>query len=446
LVTSSETMKIERINFQKLLEKFASRRDIDPELRRDIGSAMAETEVLSAWDQTLQVLRKLEARGLLETLGNVVRNGNLYLRFKDVRTGDVISFMKPPTEKIEVTPSLPPGLLRREDATRIESLFTSIATCRSEDELGSVLAGMLSTIRQMVSADYVAVHFIDDDIRAIFEKLADGSPEPRGRFAPSLVDRWVVEDGSCLHAPNIRSDATLNTYSDGVFASVAVVPLRCKGRTYGVLEVWSRLENHLTRDDLGFICLLAMLAAGLIKNAEDLESLIFRDPLTQVYNRGYLEDQLEREIERYKRTNEPVAFLMIDVDNFKQVNSRFGHPVGDLVLSTLGQLLGDKVRQIDVVARYGGDEFGIILPDTIKEHAYLTAERLRSVVGEHDFALTCPSLEDTSITISIGGAICPDDAMTKDELITKADRALAEAERAGKNRVVFISDIERGNS
>ncbi|HEC83111.1 MAG TPA: hypothetical protein ENI46_01325, partial [Firmicutes bacterium] len=169
-------MKIERINFQKLLEKFASRRDIDPELRRDIGSAMAETGVLSAWDQTLQVLRKLEGRGLLRALGSVVRNGNLYLRFKDVRTGDVISLMKPPTEKLEVTPSLPPGLLRREDATRIESLFTSIATCRSEDELGSVLAGMLSTIRQMVSADYVAVHFIDDDIRAIFEKLADGSP------------------------------------------------------------------------------------------------------------------------------------------------------------------------------------------------------------------------------------------------------------------------------
>ncbi len=439
-------MRIEKIGFQQLLEKLASRSDIDPELRRDIASAMAETETLIAWEQTLRVLTKLQRRGLVTNAGSIIKNGFDYLRFRDVKTGDVFSLMRPPAEKIEVSPSLPPGLLRREDTTRIEDLFTAIATCRSEDELGGVLVKMLSIIREMVSADYVAIHFVDDEIRAIFEKLSDGLPSPKERFAPELVDRWVINEGFCLHASNIRSDPGLKGYSNGLFASVAVVPLRCKGRTYGVLEVWSRIESHLTRDDLGFVSLLAMLAAGLIKNAEDLESLIFRDPLTQVYNRGYLEDQLEREIERYKRTNEPVAFLMIDVDNFKHVNTSFGHPVGDIVLSTLGQLLGDKVRQIDIVARYGGDEFGIILPDTIKEHAYLTADRLRKVIAEHDFAMTCPSIGDTSITISIGGAICPDDAMTKEELITKADRALAEAEREGKDRVVFISDIEKRNS
>jgi diguanylate cyclase (GGDEF)-like protein len=125
------------------------------------------------------------------------------------------------------------------------------------------------------------------------------------------------------------------------------------------------------------------------------------------------------------------------VDNFKQVNTRFGHPVGDVVLSAIGHLLEDKVRQIDVVSRYGGDEFGIILPDTIAEHALVTAERLRSVIEANEFAAACPELGDIRITISIGGAMCPDDAVTKENLIERADRALAEAERAGKNQVVF---------
>jgi diguanylate cyclase (GGDEF)-like protein len=299
---------------------------------------------------------------------------------------------------------------------------------------------MLATIRDMVSADFGAVYFTDQGIRDSIDRIIDGSPEAESRFAPSIIDRWVLEGGFCVHVPNLNRGKELKGYSaNGSFASVVAMPLRSRGKNYGVLEVWSRNASHFTTDDLGFLALLALLAAGMIRNAEHLETLIFRDPLTHVYNRGFMEDQLQREIERYKRTNEPVAFLLADVDNFKQVNTRFGHPVGDLVLSAIGHLLEDKVRQIDVVSRYGGDEFGIILPDTIGEHAVVTAERLRSVIEEHDFTAACPELGEMRITISIGGAICPEDAVSKETLIGRSDRALAEAERGGKNRVVFAS-------
>jgi diguanylate cyclase (GGDEF)-like protein len=247
----------------------------------------------------------------------------------------------------------------------------------------------------------------------------------------------VVDEGFCVHVPNLSRGPELRKYSEeGSFGSVVVMPLRSKGKNYGLLEVWSKRQSHFTTDDLGFLALLALLAAGMIRNAEHLETLIFRDPLTHVYNRGFMEDQLLREIERYKRTNEPVAFLLVDVDNFKQVNTRFGHPVGDLVLSAIGHLLDHKAKQIDGQNRNRADEFGIILPDTIGEHAVVTAERLRSVVEGHDFTSACPEL-GMNITISIGGAICPEDAVSKESLIEKADRALAEAERGGKNRVVF---------
>lgn len=431
-------MKTEKIGLRRLLKQIADRGGIDVELRREVARAVSEPDPLVAWEKTLEIMQGLQRAGNLVWLGVTEKNGERYIKFKDPDSGNVFSLMAPPTEKMEVLPSLPRGFVRKRDADKIESLFTSIATCRSEDELGGVLKTMLSTIREMVSADFSTVYLIDESIKDVIDRVGDGSPVPAARFAPALTDRWVVEDGFCVHVPDLDRSSDLKKFSgDGVFSSVVVVPLKCKGRTYGLLEVWSRMESHFTSDDLGFLSLLAMLAAGMIRNAEHLETLIFRDPLTHVYNRGFLEDQLEREIERYKRINEPVAFLLVDVDNFKDVNTRFGHPVGDLVLSAIGQLLEDKVRQIDVVSRYGGDEFGIILPDTIREHAYLTAERLRAVVEQHDFAMDCPAMSDMKITISIGGAICPDDAVTKENLIEKADRALAEAERSGKNCAVF---------
>ena len=436
--TFNSQMKTQRIGLQDLLREILSRDTLDTELRRDISSAISETDPLVAWEKTLEIMQRMQRDGGLKWVGVMEKNGDRYLKFRDPGTGDVFSLMEPPTVKAEVLPCLPRGFLRKKDAAKIESLFTSIATCRSEDELGGVLKRMLAVIRELVSADYGAVYFLDETLRAIVERVGDGTPAADQRFAPALTDRWVVEEGFCVHVPDLGRTVELQRYCSGRFRSVVVMPLRSKSRIYGILEVWSRMERHFTSDDLGFLSLLSMLAAGMIRNAEHLETLIFRDPLTHVYNRGFMEDQLQREIERFKRTNEPVSFLLIDVDNFKQVNTDFGHPIGDLVLSSLGHLLEDSVRQIDVVSRYGGDEFGIILPDTIADHAYLTAERLRSIVEDNDFAAACPEIGDTRITISIGGAICPDDAATKEDLIEKADKALAEAERAGKNRAIFF--------
>lgn len=432
-------MKTEKISLRSLLNKMLASDGTDTELRKSLHRALAEPDPLVAWEQTLEIMQAMSKSGRVRWLGVSERNGERYLRFQDPGSLDVFSLKEPPALKAEVAPFLPRGFVRKEDSDRIEMLFTSIATCRSEDELGGVLQRMLATIRDMISADYCVIHLSDESVRQIIAKVSDGSPEAPARFAPALVDKWVKDEGFCVNVPDLGREAELAKYSGGLFASVVVMPLRCKGKTYGVLETWSRLVGNFGDDDLGFLSLLAMLAAGMIKNAEHLETLIFRDPLTHVYNRGYLEDQLEREIERYKRTNEPVSFLMMDVDNFKQVNTNFGHPVGDLVLSAIAHSLEDKVRHIDVVARYGGDEFGIILPDTIGEHALMTADRLRGVIEATDFAAICPALGDAKITISLGGAICPFDAVTKDDLIEKADKALAQAERSGKNRVVFFS-------
>jgi len=432
-------MRTERIGIRKLLNEVLSSKIDDTELKREALRALSEPDSHVAWARVFALMKGLCSSGRLKYMGTVDRDGARFARFGDADGGNVYSLREPATTKAEVIPFLPRGFVRPEDAGKIEALFTSIATCRSEDELGNVLKRMLDTITGMVMADYAVIHVTDETLKEIIETVDTGSPARPERFAPSLTDRWVVQDGQCVRVADLRRGDLRRYAGKAGLASLVVLPLACEGKTYGVLEVWSRRESHFDSDDIGFLSLLAMLAGSMIRNAEHLETLIFRDTLTHVYNRGFMEDQLEREIERYRRSNEPVAFLMVDVDGFKKVNTDYGHPVGDIVLSTLAHLMESKVRQIDVVARYGGDEFGIILPDTIGEHAAVTAERLRRVVEEHDFSASYPALADVRMTISIGGAICPDDGVSREDLIDKADKALAKAERGGKNRAVFFS-------
>jgi hypothetical protein len=347
-------MKIERISVRNLLDRILASDGENTGLRKSLLRALAEPDALIAWEQTLEIMDSMSRSGRIKWLGVSERNGERFLRFQDPQTMDIFSLREPPTVKAEVVPFMPRGFVRKEDSDKIEMLFTSIATCRSEDELGGVLKRMLATVREMLSVDYCVIHFTDESLSPIIDRIADGAPETDKRFAPSMSNKWVRDEGFCLSVPDLRREPELSKYAaDGVFASVVVMPLRCKGKTYGVLETWSRFASNFAPDDIGFLSLLAMLVAGMIRNAEHLETLIFRDPLTHVYNRGYLEDQLAREIERYKRANEPVSFLLVDVDNFKQVNTNFGHPVGDQSSTTPCMIVSESLPVAVVVVSTG---------------------------------------------------------------------------------------------
>ena len=125
---------------------------------------------------------------------------------------------------------------------------------------------------------------------------------------------------------------------------------------------------------------------------------------------------------------------MLDLDNFKSYNDRYGHLVGDALLSTVARIIKDNLRQIDIVARYGGEEFSIILPDTDKQEAEYVSSRLRQAIEkEHIRAYD----EDLQITVSIGGSIFPKDTNDAQDLVDKADQALYHAKQAGKNQVYF---------
>jgi diguanylate cyclase (GGDEF)-like protein len=154
------------------------------------------------------------------------------------------------------------------------------------------------------------------------------------------------------------------------------------------------------------------------------QELSILDGLTGIYNRRYLDEVLRREIERAKRYSQAVSLLMIDIDDFKQYNDTHGHQTGDEILKKLASFLVEAVRATDMVFRYGGEEFAVMLPQTLKQGAIEVAKRTINL-----------ERQNVSITISIGLASYPEDAADKDDLIAKSDAALYQAKQLGKDRI-----------
>ena len=168
------------------------------------------------------------------------------------------------------------------------------------------------------------------------------------------------------------------------------------------------------------------------------------DGLTELYNYRYLHQYLKMELEREKRYKRQLSLVMIDIDNFKNYNDQFGHLVGDLVLKKIAAIFRNATRGCDVLCRYGGEEFAIILPETSKEEAVIVCERIRKSVE------TAEMVDELGkpvgkVTVTLGLSSFPADADNKDDLIDNADRALYQGKEAGKNCIFLFGSKQKYN-
>jgi diguanylate cyclase (GGDEF)-like protein len=203
---------------------------------------------------------------------------------------------------------------------------------------------------------------------------------------------------------------------------------------------WERLGVHpLSRSilALGMVIILLLCLSGLALS-EKMNSLIIREGLTGLFDQNYVRQRLGEEYYRARRYGHPLSLLMIDLDNFKSLNDRFGHAAGDLMLRHFGRLIRETIRPSDIPARFGREEFLIILPETGRYEAQTVAERLRQRVSESPFRIDSRR-EDVRMTFSIGVSAFPDYGQSAEEMITLADLALYRAKKAGKNMVSFYS-------
>lgn len=182
---------------------------------------------------------------------------------------------------------------------------------------------------------------------------------------------------------------------------------------------------------------LALQTAIDIRRVVLLEQENITDPLIGIYNRRYLDRRLHEEFSRARRYNLPMAVLLLDIDLFKRVNDEHGHQVGDQVLSYLGRLVLDSIRESDIAARYGGEEILIIAPNTTATMALTLAERLRRHIETHELVLSSEPArrQAVRITISVGVASLSSDMTNSEQLVGRADEALYRAKQEGRNRV-----------
>jgi diguanylate cyclase (GGDEF)-like protein len=220
------------------------------------------------------------------------------------------------------------------------------------------------------------------------------------------------------------------------------------GAALGVIEVSSPKPDAFSLEDLALVALLADCSAAALERAIRIEKLMFIDPLTSAYNRSYFELQVEKEMARARRDGGSMALCIADIDDFKSFNTRFGYQAGNQVLVHVAQVLRKGVRPFDTVARWGGEEFTVLLTAPVQAQDVLTvSERLRSLVDREPIWIR--SLDGRSqrvvVTVSIGVAMFPEHGNDTTELWRATNQALLKAKRPPKNQVVFYGPAKLGS-
>ena len=210
----------------------------------------------------------------------------------------------------------------------------------------------------------------------------------------------------------------------------------------GVIYFYRSDRDTFDPDEIELLTTCAHLAAGAIENARlygQTKEQARTDALTGLYNRREFEARLAGEHARAQRYGKPYAFMMLDIDRFKQINDAYGHAAGDAVLRALAEILRKQLRDADIPARYGGEEFAMILPEISGGAAKPVAERVCRAVAATPFRL--PDGREIGITVSIGVSCYPNCADTPQEVVDRADQALYVAKEAGRNRVVLYREM-----
>jgi len=334
--------------------------------------------------------------------------------------------------------------LERRRALQLEAINAIAKQTTAVLDLKELLSKVCSLIHHAFPVSHVSILLKEEEDMVL--RAHHGNLTPRileGGRVPVTAGLW----GRALEAGRTMIENDVSVASDyvGFFVETAsrmCIPLVSFGQTLGMLVLDSAQLNAFHANDVQSLESVADICSNAIQNAhyvERVKQLAYLDGLTGIFNRRYFELRITEEIERSRRFGMGMAVIMVDIDQFKRLNDEFGHLLGDEVLRQVSSIFHQQLRKIDVVCRYGGEEFAILLSQTNLQHAFSVGEKLRRMVETWQF----PGVP-RPVTISAGAASYPDHGTTRDELVKAADAGLYAAKLAGRNRVLLAPLARKG--
>ena len=354
----------------------------------------------------------------------------------------------------------------------LEALHETALAVASVHSLESTLSLILSAARRLTAADQACISILDRDgesfaVRADLDDSGEYKLTPTSRGL-SVLARGILGDRRARFVEDVdREGAQRSPAMSERVRAYAGVPLASQDRLLGILYVAYNRPHRFTPANRRLIMTLASQAAVAIANTqmfEEISRAAITDSLTELPNHRHLMDRLDEEIERARQNGQPLAVIMIDVDDFKLVNDAHGHTVGDEAFRVIARVLRSTLQTGDVVGRYGGDEFLALLPNADREKAIRVAERMASAVRAQRFGvfLSNPKArpgtqkptphvgvhESDGIVIplhlSVGVAIYPHDARSRLELVSLADAAMYASRQAGGDTTTLADTTDSG--
>jgi len=325
------------------------------------------------------------------------------------------------------------------ETTLISELLDLLQTCGSESESQH----MMERFGPELFPDQGGAVYLYRASRNLLELSADwgGKEEQVKQFPPE--DCWGLRRGrehvSLGGSHDVCCQHLLRV--DPIPVSAICIPMMARGESNGLLVLVS--GGATIREETQNLAVLVAERVGLalanLQLHEKLRNQAIRDPLTGMYNRRYFEETAARELLRAGESGSSVGAIMIDEDHFKRFNDSYGHEAGDAVLQRVGQMLQSHTRVEDVVCRYGGEEFVMLLPGLRSDAIVRRAQEVRESINELSVRFHGETL--AKITISCGVSVFPDQGLTWTDLIDAADRALYQAKQAGRNRVEVAAQL-----
>jgi diguanylate cyclase (GGDEF)-like protein len=360
------------------------------------------------------------------------------------KPAEVLAHLKPRRRASAESRRVPLSRQLRRATQRLAILTDIVKTANSILEPRKVIETIMMRIQQLIPSEAWSMLMVDEEKQELTFELALGE---KGKDVAGFrvkigegIAGWVAQTGKPTIVNNASKDPRFAKRFDSETQfrtrSILCAPLISRGRTIGVVQVINRRGGRFTQTDLDLLMTMVDPCAIAIENAilfQRTEQLTITDDLTKLFNSRYLNVYIGREIKRCKRHGIPLSIIFLDLDGFKSVNDQHGHLAGSRTLTEVGGILAEAVRESDILARYGGDEFVVVLPETPPAGALVIAERIRRAIAAHPF-LREEGLE-ARISASFGIASYPDHALTPEGLIQKADQAMYRVKEKDKNGI-----------